>query len=59
MSLPVKLFQCSSCGYMIEVPQGIPKPQICPRCGAPSIMIHRINKGPPGGRRGRGRGPPR
>ncbi|MCD6470784.1 hypothetical protein J7L29_08330 [Candidatus Bathyarchaeota archaeon] len=50
----MKYFQCSVCGYMIAVPQGTPKPNACPRCGAPSAMIHRVNKGPPGGRRGGG-----
>lgn len=58
MSLLVKRFQCSSCRYVIEVPQGVPKPQVCPKCGAPSTMIHRIDKGPPGGRRLRNGGPP-
>jgi ribosomal protein S27AE len=57
LNLPIKRFQCGNCGQIIEVPQGIPKPLNCPRCGAPAMMIHRLNKGPPGGRRGRGRGP--
>jgi hypothetical protein len=42
----------------MEVPQGMPKPAVCSKCGAPAPMIHRIDKGPPGGvdagRRGRG-----
>jgi DNA-directed RNA polymerase subunit RPC12/RpoP len=55
----MKLFQCSNCGQIIEVPQGVLKPNNCPRCGAPAMMIHRLNKGPPGGRKGsRGGGPP-
>ncbi|MDH5754319.1 MAG: hypothetical protein OEY95_03815 [Candidatus Bathyarchaeota archaeon] len=58
MSLPIKRFQCGNCGQIIETPQGVPKPPNCPKCGAPAIMIHRLNKGPPGGRRGRGGGPP-
>ncbi|RLE85170.1 MAG: hypothetical protein DRJ41_01760 [Thermoprotei archaeon] len=57
MNLPKKRFQCYNCGQMIEVPQGIPKPPYCPKCGAPAFMIHRVNPGPPEGRRGwRGKG---
>lgn len=48
-----KKFQCMMCGYIIEVPYGMPKPMRCPRCGAPAQFIHRIDKGP---RWGRGRG---
>jgi len=66
--LPTKKFQCFACGNIIEVPRGIPKPAACPRCGAPLMAIHRVDKGPPGGRGagrrgaggpggGRGRGP--
>jgi predicted RNA-binding Zn-ribbon protein involved in translation (DUF1610 family) len=62
LNLPMKHFQCSNCGQVIEVPQGVPKPLNCPKCGAPATMIHRLDKGPPGGRRGGGppwqRGPP-
>jgi len=58
LSLPMKHFQCGNCGQIIEVPQGVPKPANCPRCGAPTMMIHRLDKGPPGGRRRRGGGPP-
>jgi ribosomal protein S27AE len=59
LGLPMKRFQCGNCGQIIEVPQGTPKPINCPRCGAPAMMIHRLNKGSPGGRRGgRGGGPP-
>ena len=62
LSLPMKYFQCGKCGEIIEVPQGVPKPLNCPKCGAPATMIHRLDKGPPGGRRGGGppwqRGPP-
>ncbi|MGP3667556.1 MAG: hypothetical protein ACKD6N_03805 [Candidatus Bathyarchaeota archaeon] len=57
MSLPVKRFQCGGCGQIIEVPQGVPKPVNCPRCGASSMMIHRLDKGSPGGGGGRGRCP--
>jgi predicted RNA-binding Zn-ribbon protein involved in translation (DUF1610 family) len=52
-----KKFRCFACGNVIEVPRGMPKPQACPRCGAPAQMIHRLDKGAPGGRRGAG-GPP-
>jgi len=44
--MEVKKFQCAACGNIIEVPYGMPKPAVCPRCGAPSIMIHRLDKGP-------------
>jgi len=54
--LPTKKFQCFACGNIIEVPQGMPKPAACPRCGAPITMIHRVDKGPPGGRGTRRRG---
>jgi len=58
--IPTKKFQCFACGNVIGVPQGVPKPPACPKCGAPAAMIHRIDKGPPGGRgagrRGAGRG---
>ena len=54
---PTKRFQCFACGNVIEVPQGMPKPPACPKCGAPAQMIHRIDKGALGGRRGAG-GPP-
>jgi predicted RNA-binding Zn-ribbon protein involved in translation (DUF1610 family) len=64
--IPTKKFRCFACGNVIDVPQGAPKPSVCPRCGAPATMIHRIDKGPPGGmgagRAGGGRGaggPPR
>jgi DNA-directed RNA polymerase subunit RPC12/RpoP len=46
LSLPMKHFQCVNCGQIIEVPQGCPKPVNCPRCGAPAMMIHRLDKGP-------------
>ncbi|MEM2849479.1 MAG: hypothetical protein QXI36_04300 [Candidatus Bathyarchaeia archaeon] len=52
MTLPVKRFQCFNCGQVIEVPQGVQKPLNCPKCGAATMMIHRLNKGPPGGRGG-------
>lgn len=66
-TLPTKKFQCFACGNIIEVPRGMPKPAACPRCGAPLMAIHRIDKGPPGGRGagrrgagdGRGAGGPR
>lgn len=66
MKMPTKKFQCSTCGNIMEVPQGVPKPPTCSKCGAPAAMIHRIDKGQPGrgaGRRGAGgsrggRGPP-
>ncbi|MEM2997303.1 MAG: hypothetical protein QXK52_07320 [Candidatus Bathyarchaeia archaeon] len=58
MSIPSKRFQCGACGNILEIPQGEPKPPNCPRCGAPGTMIHRLDKGPPGGGRGRGGGPP-
>lgn len=51
---PTKRFQCFACGKIIEIPRGTPKPAKCPYCGASQQMIHRIDKGPPGGRRGRG-----
>ncbi|MEM3873516.1 MAG: hypothetical protein QXU45_00035 [Candidatus Bathyarchaeia archaeon] len=54
LSLPIKRFQCSNCGQIIEAPQGAPKPANCPRCGVPAMMIRRLDKGPPGGRRGGG-----
>lgn len=56
MSLLIKRFQCSNCGFIIDVSYGVPKPQICPRCGAPHAMIHRINKGSPSEKYRRGRG---
>jgi len=46
LSLPMKHFQCVNCGQIIEAPQGYPKPVNCPRCGAPAMMIHRLDKGP-------------
>jgi rRNA maturation endonuclease Nob1 len=52
--VPTKKFRCFACGNVIEVPRGMPKPAICPRCGAPAVAIHRIDRGPPGGRRGGG-----
>ncbi|MCD6510362.1 MAG: hypothetical protein J7L11_08270 [Thermoprotei archaeon] len=57
--MPTKKFLCTACGYVIEVPYGMPKPTACPRCGAPAMMIHRLDAGGRGrgGRRGRG-GPP-
>ncbi|MCS7368877.1 MAG: hypothetical protein NDF57_04145 [archaeon GBS-70-058] len=58
MSLPMKRFQCTNCGQIIEVPRGTPKPVKCPKCGASAMMIHRLNKGSPRGRRRRGGGPP-
>jgi DNA-directed RNA polymerase subunit RPC12/RpoP len=54
MELPKKRFRCGNCGETIEVPQGVPKPAECPKCGAQGFMIHRLEPGPPGGRRGRG-----
>ena len=52
-----KKFKCFACGKIIEVPRGVPKPLRCPYCGSPQQMIHRLDKGPPGGLRGRrGRG---
>lgn len=54
MEMPKKRFQCGSCGEIIEVPQGVPKPTKCPKCGAQGFMIHRLEPGPPSGRRGRG-----
>jgi len=58
--MPTKKFRCFACGNVIEVSQGVPKPLGCPNCGAPAAMIHRIDKGPPGGggagRRGAGGG---
>jgi len=30
----------------------------CPKCGVSAMMIHRLNKGSPRGRRRRGGGPP-
>jgi hypothetical protein len=48
--LPTKKFRCFACGNIMEVPQGMPKPAVCSKCGAPAPMIHRIDKGPPGGR---------
>jgi predicted RNA-binding Zn-ribbon protein involved in translation (DUF1610 family) len=47
MALPKKKFQCGSCGEIIEVPKGIPKPVKCPKCGAAAYMIHRLEPGPP------------
>ncbi len=44
-----KKFKCFSCGKIIEVPRGIPKPMRCPYCGAPAQFIHRLDKGPPRG----------
>ncbi|MDH5448361.1 MAG: hypothetical protein OEX01_05085 [Candidatus Bathyarchaeota archaeon] len=55
-SLPTKRFQCSNCGQIIEVPQGIPKPPNCANCGASVYVIHRLDPGSPRGRRGRSRG---
>jgi len=46
----MKHFQCGNCGQIIEAPQGVPKPANCPRYGAPVMMIHRLDKDPPGGR---------
>jgi len=40
----MKHFQCGNCGQIIEVPQGVPKPANCPRCGAPAMMIHRLTR---------------
>jgi len=54
MELPKKRFQCGSCGEIIEVPQGTPKPFKCPKCGAQGFVIHRLEPGPPGGRKGAG-----
>ena len=48
----MKRFQCGNCGQIIEVPRGISKPPKCLKCGAPAAMIHRINRGAPGGRGG-------
>ncbi|RLG60565.1 hypothetical protein DRN86_02245 [Candidatus Geothermarchaeota archaeon] len=50
--MPKKRFRCGACGHVIEVPYGIPKPVQCPKCGAPAMIIHRVDKGP-GRRRGR------
>ncbi len=54
----VKVFRCSRCGELIEVPYGAPKPTSCPNCGAPAVFIHRVNPGPGtwGGYAGIGRG---
>ncbi|HDI47150.1 MAG TPA: hypothetical protein ENF82_05025 [Candidatus Methanomethylia archaeon] len=60
----MKKFQCFSCGKIIEVPYGVPKPPNCPYCGAPAHLIHRVDAGPRGmgrgmgPRRGMGGGPP-
>lgn len=54
----MKRFQCTNCGQIIEVPRGTPKPVKCPKCGVSAMMIHRLNKGSPRGRRRRGGGPP-
>jgi len=53
-SIPTKRFRCFVCGNIIEVPQGMPKPVACFKCGAPAQMIHRVDRGPLGGRRGAG-----
>jgi DNA-directed RNA polymerase subunit RPC12/RpoP len=51
----MKKFLCSKCNKIIEVPYGIPKPEVCPHCGAPNIFIHRVDEGGRGFGAGRGR----
>lgn len=46
MPQSTRKFKCSSCSYEIESPYGIPKPQACPKCGAPAQFIHRVDTGP-------------
>ena len=53
--MEMKRFLCSKCKNVIEVPYGIPKPDICPHCNADGIFIHRIDIGGKGLGRGRGR----
>jgi DNA-directed RNA polymerase subunit RPC12/RpoP len=53
--MEMKQFKCSKCEKTIEVPYGTPKPEVCPNCGAPSILIHRIDGGGRGMGAGRGR----
>ncbi len=48
----MKVFKCYRCGYVFQVPYGVPKPPSCPNCGAPATFVHRVNPGP-----GVGRGP--
>jgi hypothetical protein len=50
----MKDFQCGNCGQIIEASQGVSKPLNCPRRGAPATMIHRLNEGSFGGKRGGG-----
>ena len=45
MQKPPRKFQCMACGYVFEVPHGLPRPMACPRCGAPGHMIHRVDRG--------------
>jgi len=45
MIKPPRKFQCVACGYVFEVPHGLPRPMRCPRCGAPAYMIHRVDRG--------------
>nr|WP_198005248.1 hypothetical protein [Methanothermococcus okinawensis] len=51
----MKRFKCAKCGKIIEVPYGVPKPEVCPYCGAPCTYIHRIDEGGRGCGPGRGR----
>ncbi|ADC70340.1 conserved hypothetical protein [Methanocaldococcus sp. FS406-22] len=51
--MEMKRFLCAKCQKVIEVPYGVPKPDVCPYCGAPATFIHRIDPG------GRGLGPGR
>jgi len=51
----MKCFQCGNCGQIIEIPQVVPKPDF-PKGEATAYMIHGLDPGPSGGRRGRGRG---
>ncbi len=53
--MEMKKFICAKCNKIIEVPYGVPKPDFCPYCNAPSIYIHRIDPGGRGLGRGRGR----
>ncbi|ENN96474.1 hypothetical protein J422_02255 [Methanocaldococcus villosus KIN24-T80] len=53
--MDMKVFICTKCNKLIEVPYGVPKPEKCPHCGAESIYIHRVDSGGRGLGRGMGR----
>jgi len=55
MRKSTRKFKCSSCGYEFESPYGVPKPQACPKCDAPTQFVHRVDVGPRGAGYGRRR----